>query len=82
MPRNSSDIRGPAYLTEDFGISKIIPIHDNIKADFRAEMFDAFNRHIFNRPNSNLNVSNVSAGQIGGLQNGPRSVQFRLRINY
>ncbi len=82
MPRNSSDIRGPAYLTEDFGISKVIPIHSNIKANFRAEMFDAFNRHIFTRPNSNLGVSNVSVGQIGGLQNGPRNVQFRLNINY
>jgi hypothetical protein len=82
MPRNSSDIRGPGYLTEDFGISKAIPITEKIKADFRAEMFDAFNRHIFDRPNSDLNVSNVSVGQIGGLQNGPRNVQFHLRITY
>lgn len=80
VPRNSSDIRGPDYLTEDFGISKGIPITEKIKADFRAEMFDAFNRHIFDRPNSDLNVSNVSVGQIGGLQNGPRNVQFHLRI--
>jgi hypothetical protein len=49
MPRNSSDIRGPGYLTEDFGISKGIPITEKIKADFRAEMFDAFNRHIFTK---------------------------------
>jgi hypothetical protein len=82
MPRNSSDIRGPVYKNEDFGISKVIPIHGNFKADFRAEMFDAFNRHVFTRPNSNLNSSNVSVGQIGGLQNGPRNVQFRLRITY
>ncbi|MFY9853598.1 MAG: hypothetical protein WAK26_06955, partial [Terracidiphilus sp.] len=74
--------RGPVYKDEDFGISKIIPIHGNIKADFRAEMFDAFNRHIFLRPNSDLNNSNVSVGQIGGLQNGPRNVQFRLKITY
>ena len=82
MPRNSPDIRGPAYLTEDFGISKVIPIHGNIKADFRAEMFDAFNRHIFTRPVSNLNNTNATTGQIGGLQNGPRNVQFRLNITY
>lgn len=82
MPRNSADIRGPAYANEDLGISKHFSIHENITADFRAEMFDAFNRHIFTRPNSNLNSSNLSVGQIGGLQNGPRNVQFRLRINY
>jgi len=45
-------------------------------------MFDAFNRHIFTRPNSNLGNTNVSVGQIGGLQLGPRLVQFRLRITY
>jgi len=93
MPRNSSDIRGFGYLTEDFGISKVIPIHGNIKANFRAEMFDAFNRHIFLRPNSAVGTttvgslasgttSNIDAGQIGGLQNGPRNVQFRLNITY
>ena len=82
MPRNSSDIRGPGYEDEDFGISKVIPIYGNIKADFRGEMFDAFNRHIFTRPNSDLNSSNLSVGQIGGLQLGPRQVQFRLKITY
>ena len=82
MPRNSSDIRGYTYLTEDFGISKVIPIHGNIKANFRAEMFDAFNRHIFTRPVSNFAETNNTVGQIGGLQNGPRNVQFRLDINY
>ena len=82
MPRNSADIRGPGYEDEDFSISKVIPIHDKIQADFRGEMFDASNRHIFTRPNSNLGNTNVSVGQIGGLQLGPRLVQFRLRITY
>lgn len=82
MPRNSSDIRGFGYKDEDFGISKVIPIHGNIKADFRGEMFDAFNRHIFTRPVSGLSSSATNVGQIGGLQLGPRLVQFRLKITY
>ena len=82
MPRNSADIRGPGYYDEDFGIAKAFSIHDNIRAEFRGEMFDAFNRHIFTRPNSDLYSGNLSVGQIGGLQNGPRNVQFRLRITY
>jgi hypothetical protein len=82
MPRNSSDIRGPGYSEEDFGINKTIPIHDSIKVEFRGEMFNAFNRHIFTRPNSNMSNSNISAGQVGGLSLGPRQVQFRLVINY
>lgn len=82
MPRNSSDIRGPGFEDEDFGISKVFPVNERIKVDFRGEMFDAFNRHIFTRPVSNLNVTTTNVGQIGGLQLGPRNVQFRLQIDY
>ncbi|MDR3736997.1 MAG: carboxypeptidase-like regulatory domain-containing protein [Acidobacteriaceae bacterium] len=82
MPRNSSDIRGFGYYDEDFSISKLIPIRDRIKIDFRGEMFDAFNRHIFTRPVSDLSSTVVNVGQIGGLQLGPRQVQFQLRITY
>jgi hypothetical protein len=82
MPRNSSNIRGPGYMSEDFGISKIIPITERIRMDFRGEMFDAFNRHIFTRPVSDGDTTAVNMGQIGGVQQGPRNVQFRLKITY
>ena len=80
MPRNSSDIRGFAFYDEDFGINKTIPIHENIKAEFSGEMFNAFNRHIFNKPDSGIQDDNF--GQIGSTLNGPRNVQFVLRITY
>ncbi len=82
MPRNSSDIRWLGYNDEDFGISKLFPINERIKVDFRGQMFDAFNRHIFTRPVSNLNSGTNNVGQIGGLQLGPRNVQFELRVTY
>jgi hypothetical protein len=82
MPRNSSDIRGFPYRTEDLGLAKNFSIYGNVKASFRWELFDAFNRHEFTRPNSDMFSGNVSAGQIGGLQNGPRNMQFGLRITY
>jgi hypothetical protein len=82
MPRNSSDIRGFGYSNEDFGISKVFPINERIKVDFRGEMFDAFNRHIFTRPVSNLNSATLNVGQIGGLEEGPRNVQFHIKIDY
>lgn len=82
MPRNSADIRGPIYLDEDFGISKAIPVTERVKVDLRAEMFDAFNRHVFSRPNSNLSSTNTYVGQVGGLQNGPRNMQLRLRVSF
>ena len=80
MPRNSADIRGFGFYDEDFGINKHIQIHERISADFRGEMFNAFNRHSFNKPDSGIQDTNF--GQIGSTLLGPRNVQFMLRINY
>ena len=80
MPRNSADIRGFAYYDEDFGINKGIPITERIKLDFRGELFNAFNRHSFNKPDSG--VQDTSFGQISSTLLGPRNVQFTMRITY
>jgi hypothetical protein len=80
MPRNSSDIRGFAFYDEDFGINKHIPIRERLSAEFRGEMFNAFNRHSFNKPDSGVQDTNF--GQVGSTLLGPRNVQFTLRINY
>ncbi|MGC2298239.1 MAG: hypothetical protein WA476_05505, partial [Acidobacteriaceae bacterium] len=80
MPRNSADIRGFGFYDEDFGINKTIPIREGISAEFRGEMFNAFNRHIFNKPDSGVQDTNF--GQVGSTLNGPRNVQFVLRLTY
>ncbi|HEV2215142.1 MAG TPA: carboxypeptidase regulatory-like domain-containing protein [Terracidiphilus sp.] len=80
MPRNSSDIRGFAFYDEDFGINKTFPIHEGISAEFRGELFNAFNRHVFNKPDSGVQDTNF--GQVGSTLLGPRNIQFVLRINY
>jgi hypothetical protein len=80
MPRNSADIRSFAYYNEDFSINKTIPVSERVKMEFRGEMFNAFNRHIFNKPDSG--VLDANFGQIASTLNGPRNVQFVLRITY
>lgn len=80
MPRNSADIRGFAFYDEDFGVNKHIPLRERLSADFRGEMFNAFNRHSFNKPDSGIQDTNF--GQVGSTLLGPRNVQFTLRINY
>jgi hypothetical protein len=80
MPRNSPDIRSFAFYDEDFSINKTIPVSETVKLEFRGEMFNAFNRHIFNKPDSG--VADGNFGQIGSTLNGPRNVQFVLRITY
>jgi hypothetical protein len=80
MPRNSADIRSFAFYNEDLSIAKTIPIRETVKMEFRGEMFNAFNRHIFDKPDSG--VLDANFGQIGSTLNGPRNVQFVLRITY
>ena len=80
MPRNSADIRSFPFYNEDLGIAKTIPIRETVNIEFRGEMFNAFNRHIFNKPDSGVLDQNF--GQVGSTLNGPRNVQFVLKINY
>lgn len=80
MPRNSADIRSFPFYNEDISVSKIIPIRESIHAEFSGQMFDAFNRHVFNKPDSG--VQDTSFGQVSSTLLGPRNVQFMLRINY
>jgi Carboxypeptidase regulatory-like domain len=80
MPRNSADIRGFAYYDEDFAINKEIPLTERIRLNFRGELFDAFNRHSFNKPDSGIEDDNF--GQISSTLLGPRNVQFTMRITY
>lgn len=80
MPRNSADIRSFPFYDEDFSIAKTIGITERVKAEFRGEMFNAFNRHAFNKPDSG--VLDTSFGQVGSTLLGPRNVQFMLRLNF
>ena len=87
MPRNSADIRSFAFYNEDFSINKTIPISETVKVEFRGEMFNAFNRHIFNKPDSGVldgNFGQISSTLDSGnlAQGGARNVQFVLRITY
>lgn len=80
MPRNVGDIRSFPFYNEDISISKIIPIRESIHAEFSGQMFDAFNRHVFNKPDSG--VQDINFGQVNSTLLGPRNVQFMLRITY
>jgi hypothetical protein len=80
MPRNSADIRSFPFYDEDFSITKIFPIHESVRAEFSGQMFNAFNRHVFNKPDSG--VQDTGFGQVNSTLLGPRNVQFTLRITY
>ena len=82
MPRNSSDIRWLGYNDEDFGISKLFPIHEQIKVDFRGRDVRCLQPPYLHPASLQSQLGTNNVGQIGGLQLGPRNVQFELRVTY
>jgi len=70
----------PSY-NEDFGIMKRTYIREQMNIEFRFEMFNAFNRHIFGAP-SGANVSDLPTfGKITSASAGRRG-QFALKFNF
>ena len=80
LPRNTGLIRYPTSPDSDFSLIKRTAIRESITVEFRAELFNAFNQHRLGAPNQSPNTT--SFGQITGTQNGPRTGQLTLRINY
>lgn len=80
LPRNTAEVRTPAFFNEDLNVNKHFPIKEQIAADLRLEVFNAFNRHVFGKPDSGVNDTNF--GQITSLNGAPRSMQLVLKINY
>lgn len=80
LSRNVTEYRTPNSLNEDLSLNKAFKIHDTIGVDFRAEMFNALNRHIFNKPDTGINDGNF--GQIGSTLNAPRNIQIVLKVHY
>ena len=50
-------LRGPNFYNLDFSLFKNIMIHESMKLQFRAEMFNIFNTPNFNPPNHTLSAS-------------------------
>ena len=80
MPRVTAEARTPLYLTEDFSIIKRTPVTEGLNVLFKAELLNAFNRHVFGRPDSN--PASSTYGRFGGSLLPQRQVQFILRLEF
>jgi len=78
--RAYTDLRNPNFLNENFGLIKRLRLMDRVLVQFRAELFNAFNRTVFSAPQAN--VSNAQFGRIAGQQNTPRQGQLALRVEF
>jgi Carboxypeptidase regulatory-like domain len=95
MTRTTGEIRSYKYLTEDFSFIKNFPLYtERLRLQLKGEMIDAFNRHIFNRPNTDgpsdfysfgyVNPQAMDNGNVLGEpgDGGPRRVQFTLKAQF
>ena len=81
-PRYESYDRAFPYLDEDFSITKATLLREGLNLQFRAELFNAFNRHIFGGPGDTNPYDTSTFGVVSSLQNSPRNVQFTLKLQF
>ncbi len=72
-------IRGPGLQNWDLGIFKIFPVKEDIRIQFRAEMFNAFNHPNFGGPDTTF--GSPTFGQIFSASTG-RQIQLGLKLNF
>ncbi len=80
MPRITGEVRTSAYVNEDFSIMKRVSLFEAHSLILKAELFNAFNRHTFSRPDTG--VQSGTFGSSGFAINNPRNVQFTLRYQF
>ncbi|MGH9751179.1 MAG: carboxypeptidase regulatory-like domain-containing protein [Blastocatellia bacterium] len=96
-PKFFSNLRAQPYYNEDISISKRTAITERVVINFQANFFNAFNRvvlgtggpptTIFNLAPKDLSAasiqnSNTPFGILTSQQNGPRRIQFGLKLEF
>ncbi len=76
--RTTPDFRTHGTANYDLSLFKNFPLKESVRAQFRFEAFNAFNRVQFAAPNTT--AGNNAFGQITAQQNTPRQLQVALKI--
>jgi hypothetical protein len=79
-PRRIEQLRQDGVHAADVSIMKNFIIREPLKMQFRAEFFNISNTPQFAAPNTTVGSSTF--GQVTGLWNTPRDVQFGLRLDF
>jgi hypothetical protein len=79
-------LQGPGLATTDISVAKKFLFTERLNLQFRAELFNIFNRTNFNNPNPVVFTSamsilpSASAGVITSTSTSSRQVQFGLKL--
>lgn len=79
-----NSLRGPSFFNTDFSIFKNFAWGESWGLEFRAEIFNVFNKVNLSNPNSCINCNPETDGRIFGLVQGAamRRVQWGLRLQF
>lgn len=81
-PRFVDEIRYSHGNNWDLSLAKNFRPLERLKIQFRAEMFNAFNRVQFGRANTTFGNNNFGRVTSTAPGNGPRTIQFALRVEF
>jgi hypothetical protein len=80
LPRITGEFRSQGYFNEDFSIIKRVSLTERQSIQLKAELINAFNRHVFGRPDTN--PTSRTFGVASFMANQSRKVQFTLRYAF
>jgi outer membrane receptor for ferrienterochelin and colicin len=76
---------GPSFINADMSLFKNVPITEQVRLQFRWEVFNVFNKTNFQLPGANAaghnRINDPNFGQAGATFN-PRQMQLGLRISF
>src|SRR5260370_39625311 len=80
MPRITGEVRSQRYVNEDFSIIKRLRFAESHSLTLKADLVNAFNRHVFSRPDAG--PADGTFGAVFGTVDSSRKVQFALRYPF
>ena len=78
--RTMPNLRADGIRQWDFSVFKAFPIHESIRAEFRADMFNFTNTPNFAAPGQSYGTATF--GVVTSQANSPRQVQLGLKLYY
>ena len=76
-------LRGPGVANYNFSLAKRTAIRERLNLEFRAEVYNLFNRVQFGLPNTSITTAaNPTTGFITTQINQPRLIQLAMRLSF
>jgi hypothetical protein len=75
-------LEGPGEKSADLSARKFFALTEQVRLEFRAEFFNAFNHPVFSQPDNYITDGPGAAGVITSTVIPQRQIQFALKLNF